>query len=111
MTMTSNACYIGVDMRSAPRTDVYAKIPVTLPDGRSIMATVVNISADGLLLRHDAQVEEGGLCLLSLPVIGKLRGTAAWSVGGRTGIRFNEAIEERDYLPILRAMGARIEDK
>ncbi len=111
MTSTNSASYVGVDKRSAPRTDVYTKMPLTLPDGRPVMATVVNISADGLLLRHEAQLDDGGLCVLSMPIIGKLRGTVVWSVGGRTGIQFCEQIDARDYGAILRAMGARVDER
>ena len=37
----------GKDQRVAPRTDVYARVALTLPDGVQTMVTIVNISADG----------------------------------------------------------------
>jgi hypothetical protein len=108
MNPISSSSYVGVDQRSAPRTDVYARIPVVLEDGRTATVTVVNISADGLLMRHETKLAEGSLIAVSLPVIGKIKARAIWSLGGRSGISFLEAIEMRDYNPLLRALGAAI---
>ncbi len=109
MTPIASANYVGVDQRVSPRTDVYSRVAVTLPDARMVMATIVNISADGLLLRYDATLAIGEMCHLSLPVLGKTPATVIWSVGGRTGLNFIEQVEERDYMPLLRALGARLE--
>jgi hypothetical protein len=105
-----HASYVGADQRQAPRSDVYARVTVTLPDGRGAMVTIVNISADGLLMRFDGQIAEGAAVGMSLPVIGKIAGFAVWSVGGRTGVQFNESIAEHDYMPLLRALGGRLPD-
>jgi hypothetical protein len=109
MTPVTNIHYAGLDQRSTPRHDVYARLPVTLPDGRSAMVTAVNISADGLLMRIDQSVPEGGAVSVALPVIGKVKGRVVWCIGGRAGINFAERIEDRDYLPLLRALGARLD--
>lgn len=102
---TATAHYTGVDQRASPRTDVYARIPTSLADGRSPMTTLVNISADGVLLRHSDSVKEGDLVHVALPVIGRTPGIVVWSIGGRTGVNFLSTIPQADYLPLLRALG------
>lgn len=108
MPPLATASYIGVDQRQSPRSDVYARLPVMLPDGRTAMVTAVNISADGLLMRHEHRLEEGSIVTISLPVIGKVKGQTVWSLGGRSGVNFMQTIEMRDYVPLLRAMGAQV---
>lgn len=101
------AHYVGVDQRAAPRTDIYARVSVTMPDGRTVMVTMVNISADGVLIRHDQMLNEREMVHIQMPVIGKVRGACIWSVGGRSGIHFPESIAQNDYAPLLQALGAR----
>lgn len=104
----AGANYVGVDQRAAPRTDIYARVPLTLPDGCPAMATMVNISADGVLIRLEHALGEGDLIHFKMPVIGKIGGTCIWSVGGRSGIQFLCGIPPSDYAPLLRALGARL---
>jgi len=80
---------------------------MTLPDGRGAIVTLVNISADGVLARHEHRLEEGDMVQLSMPVIGKVSGRAVWSIGGRTGVQFTSRIPDRDYAPLLRAFGVK----
>ena len=107
MKPIATSTYVGVDKRAAPRTDVYARLPLVMPDGQPAMVTAVNISADGILVRLDRKLDEGALVHLSMPVIGKVPGRAVWSLGGRSGINFIETIPVRDYETLLRALGAR----
>lgn len=102
--------YAGADQRTAPRTDVYARIPATLPDGRQASVTLVNISADGLLFRHDGQLAQDAAMHVALPVLGRIKGRTIWSLGGRTGMQFDQTIPESDYLPLLRALGVKVAD-
>jgi hypothetical protein len=108
MQQVANGHYVGFDQRQSPRTDVYARIPVTLPDGRTTTVTLVNISADGVLMRTDARIDEGAIVTVSLPVIGKRQARGVWSLGGRSGVNFLETISATDYLPLLRALGANV---
>ncbi len=108
MQPLATASYVGADQRSSPRSDVYARVPVSLPDGRAVTATLVNISADGCLLRCEHAVEVDGVCTIALPVLGKNKARVVWSLGGRCGLQFNDAIEANDYQPMLRALGGRI---
>ena len=107
MKVMSSANYVGVDQRISPRSDVYARVSVTMPDGRATMMTMVNISSDGVLVRHNQILNEDECVHLQMPVIGKVQGICVWSVGGRSGIHFITTIPQSDYAPLLRALGAR----
>lgn len=107
MNAMTNAHFIGVDQRTSPRSDVYARLPITLPDGRGMIATLVNISADGALIRFEQALAENALVTLAFPIIGKVTAMAVWTIGGRSGLRFLSPIEERDYTALLKAFGVR----
>ena len=101
--------YAGADQRTAPRTDVYARIPATLPDGRQASVTLVNISADGLLMRFERGLEVGDLVIFKMPIVGRIAARVIWSLGGKTGVQFDRMIPVQDYLPLLKSLGVRIE--
>lgn len=104
---TKKAHYLGLDQRLAPRSDVYCRLPLALPDGRQGICTCLNISADGLLMRFEQMLEPDDTVVLNLPVIGRTTAKVVWSLGGKTGVQFEKTIAAEDYLPMLRAMGAR----
>ncbi len=105
-----NASYSGLDQRRAPRIDVYARLPATLPDGRQTIVTVVNLSADGALVRIDGSLPVDAAMILNLPVLGRRDGRTIWSVGGRTGVSFDEQISAEDFLALVKGLGARVPD-
>ncbi len=104
---TSKAHYVGLDQRIAPRSDVYVRLPFVMPDGRQEMCTCVNISADGMLMRFERGLEIGDLVVFRMPIIGRTAAKVVWSLGGKTGVQFDKSIAVEDYLPMIRAMGAR----
>ena len=108
MKPITNASYQGVDQRSCPRTDVYARVPLNLPDGQPAMVTIVNISADGALIRHEQTITDNGIVHFSMPILGKVAGRCIWSLGGRSGIQFLQGMPLSDYAPLLRALGANV---
>lgn len=101
--------YTGLENRVSPRSDVYYRMSFQLPDARQDIATCVNISSDGLLIRYSEAFEPDDILTFSLPVLGQRKASVIWSLGGKTGVQFQEAINETDYVPLLRAMGGRIE--
>lgn len=103
----AKAHYTGLDQRSAPRSDVYVRMPIVLPDGLQDVCTIVNISADGLLIRFSRTFETGETLMFRLPVIGTVQSQVIWSTGGKTGVQFIEMIQIEDYLPLLRSLGIR----
>lgn len=103
--------YTGPDQRVAPRSDCYCRIPATMPDLLQKMVTVVNISADGLLYHSDRHLDADERVVLKMPILGGVPGRVAWSLGGKTGVQFEEAIAPHDYLPLLKALGGRPADQ
>ena len=71
------------------------------------MCTCVNISADGMLMRFERGLEIGDLVIFRMPIIGRTAAKVVWSLGGKTGVQFDKSISVEDYLPMIRAMGAR----
>ena len=104
---TSKAHYLGLDQRLAARSDVYCRLPIILPDGGQEMCTCVNISADGLLMRYERGLQVGDLVVFRMPIIGRIAAKVIWSLAGKTGVQFEKMIAVEDYLPMIRAMGAR----
>jgi hypothetical protein len=104
---TNKAHYVGLDQRLSPRSDVYCRLPMILPDGGQDMCTCVNISSDGLLMRYERGLEIGDLVVFRMPIIGRIAAKVIWSLAGKTGVQFETMIAVEDYLPMIRAMGAR----
>jgi hypothetical protein len=105
---TGKAHYSGIDQRLAPRSDVYCRVSFILPDGRQEMCTIVNISADGLLMRYERGLEIGDLAIFKMPIIGRIAGRTVWSLGGKTGVQFDKMIPVSDYMSMLNALGGHI---
>ncbi len=101
----SSVPYQGFDTRIAPRTDIYARAPLCLPDGRQITVTILNISADGLLCHCAERFEIGDDVTLKLPVLGNVRGGIIWFHNTNVGVQFNHMISVQDYLPLIKALG------
>lgn len=101
----AKATYAGPDTRLAPRTDIYARASVTMPDARQEVVTIVNISADGVLFRLARQFEINDILIFKMPIIGQVTARVIWSMAGRTGVQFENMIPVQDYLPLLRAFG------
>jgi hypothetical protein len=105
---TGKAHYTGIDQRLAPRSDVYCRVSFILPDGRQEMCTIVNISADGLLMRYERGLEIGDMAIFKMPIIGRVAGRTVWSLAGKTGVQFDKMIPVEDYMPMLSALGGHI---
>ena len=105
----ARATYNGLDQRIAPRSDIYCRLPFVMPDGRQELCTCVNISADGLLMRFERGLDVGDLIILRMPIVERIAARVIWSLGGKTGVQFDRMIPVQDYLPLLKALGVRIE--
>lgn len=106
-TKTPN--YMGLDQRGTKRSDVYFRLSFDLPDGRQDIATCVNISNDGLLVRYPQAFELDDKLVFRLPILGARSAKVIWSIGGKSGTQFDDPIDEKDYLPLLRAMGVKVD--
>lgn len=104
----NRAAYLSQEQRIAPRSDIYCRQPFITPDGRQEVGTVINISADGLLMRYERPFEVGDMLIFKLPIIGRTVGRVVWSIAGKVGTQFDHMIPVEDYLPMVRAMGGRL---
>ncbi len=95
----------GVDTRIAPRTDIYARVPMTLPDGRQITITILNISADGIMCHCAEPFALDDVVTIKLPVLGPVPGNVIWFQHTSVGIQFQNMIALQDYMPLLKALG------
>jgi hypothetical protein len=105
----ARATYTGLDHRIAPRSDIYCRLPFVLPDGRQEICTCVNISADGLLMRFERGLEVGDMVILRMPIVGRTSARVIWSLAGKCGVQFDRMIPVQDYLPMLKALGVRVD--
>jgi hypothetical protein len=101
----SSALYQGMDTRIAPRTDIYARVPMSLPDGRQITVTILNISADGLLCHCAERFKIGDDITLKMPIIGSILGNIIWFHNTNVGVQFQNMVPIQDYMPLLKALG------
>ncbi len=101
----TTASFTGLDQRVAPRSNIYCRLPMVMPDGRQEMGTCVNISADGILVRTESRIETGDMVIVKMPVIGRIAARAIWTVAGKIGLQFDRMIPVEDYLPLLKALG------
>ncbi|HET6537871.1 MAG TPA: PilZ domain-containing protein [Sphingopyxis sp.] len=96
--------YRELNQRISPRSDIYYRLPFETSDGPQDMAICVNISSDGLLMRHMENFEPDTILTFHLPVVGARASKVIWSINGKTGVQFSETINERDYIALLQGM-------
>jgi hypothetical protein len=58
-------------------------------------------------MRYERGLEIDDLVVFRMPVVGRISAKVIWSLGGKTGVQFEKSISVEDYLPMIRAMGAR----
>lgn len=102
--------YRDLNQRISPRSDIYYRLPFESTDGQQDVAVCVNISSDGLLMRHTENFEPDTMLIFDLPVLGARSSKVIWSINGKTGVQFSEAINERDYLPLLQGMDVQADE-
>ena len=106
---TNTPNYVGLEQRAALRSDVYFRLSFDLPDGRQDIATCVNISSDGMLIRYAQAFDIDDKLTFRLPILGARTANVVWSINGKSGTQFHEPISEQDYIPLLRAMGVKVD--
>ena len=87
--------------RVEPRDEVYRRTRITLADRRTVPGIVVNLSPHGLMVRVEAQIAAGEWIKVELPVVGTLGAAVRWSLGGRVGCQFEQAINPGAYDEVL----------
>lgn len=92
------------DDRAEPRDEVHHRSRATLSDQRTLPVLIVNLSAHGLMIRSDAEVGVGEWMRIPLPVVGDVRATVRWALGGRIGCLLETPIPANRYHAVLAAM-------
>lgn len=89
------------DDRRERRDEVQYRARAFGPDARQLGFLVVNLSPHGLMARCDAPFTMGDRLRVVLPVTGSLVCEVRWSLGGRVGGRFENAIDLASYYELL----------
>ncbi|WP_375397350.1 PilZ domain-containing protein [uncultured Sphingomonas sp.] len=89
------------DKRVAARDEVHYRTRGTAAGGRIVDLLIVNLSAQGLMARSEAQLAVGERLIITLPVIGMVTAELRWSLGGRIGCELDRPIELASYYDLL----------
>lgn len=90
--------------RIEPRDETSRRVPVFANGGARMSMLVVNLSPHGLMARNEEPIGCGQRLVFDLPEVGRISAEVRWSLGGRIGCRFVEAISSDCYPRTLRAM-------
>ncbi|ANY19949.1 transcriptional repressor DicA [Tsuneonella dongtanensis] len=80
------------DQRGAPRRTLRLGVSGRFADGRSVSATVHNISATGMLVESDPALDEGDSFSVDLPEVGERIARVVWVDAPMHGCRFDEPL-------------------
>lgn len=92
------------DDRIAPRDETWRRVRVSDTRGTRLPVLVVNLSPHGLMARVDETIAAGDHLVFHLPFVGPKRAEVRWSLGGRIGCKFAEAIADETYPHVLSLM-------
>ncbi|MFD1612053.1 PilZ domain-containing protein [Sphingomonas tabacisoli] len=98
------AAQVQPDRRQSERDEVFYRTRATAAGRGSFAVQVVNISANGFMIRADIDVAIGDSIMIRLPVVGEIRAEVRWSLGGRVGCQFVRMIGLAPYLELLAAL-------
>lgn len=82
----------GTNARAAGRESMMLLATLRLPGGEE-KARVRNLSAGGMMVDLATTLPPGTRVEIELPRIGGVAGAVAWSKAGRTGFRFESAVD------------------
>lgn len=85
-----------VDTRNLDRDSLFLMAQITF-DGRaeSARGKVRNLSAGGMMVEGEFEVERGARLTAELRNIGKVKGNVAWVQGSRIGVAFDSEIDPK----------------
>ena len=92
------------DDRREGRDDVYYRARAFGPDAKQLTLLIVNISPHGLMARCETCFEVGDRIRVVLPQTGSVVAEVRWSLGGRLGAQFEQAIDLASYYELLTTM-------
>ena len=92
------------ERRDAPRDEVHYRVRALGAESKPVSILVVNMSAQGLMARVDADRPVGERLHLTLPVVGVIVAEVRWSLGGRIGCELDRPIGIAEYYELLAAL-------
>jgi hypothetical protein len=95
------AAQVQPERRQSERDEVFYRTRASAPGLGNFPVQVVNISANGLMARTEAEVQVGQSLTIRLPVMGTVKAEVRWSLGGRIGCQFQRMIDLASYLDML----------
>jgi hypothetical protein len=90
--------------RREGRDEVHYRIRAFGPDARALNLLIVNISPHGMMARCDTEFQIGDRIRMTFPVVGVVAGEVRWSLGGRIGVQFDNAIGLASYYDLATVM-------
>lgn len=98
------AAQVQHDRRESEREEVFYRTRASAPGLGNFPVQLVNISANGFMIRTDTDVAIGDRLSLRLPVVGEVQAEVRWALGGRVGCQFARMIGLAPYLELLAAL-------
>ena len=89
------------EIRREGRDDVHYRARGFGPDARQLNLIIVNLSPHGLMARCERPLEIGQRIRVILPIIGPVAAEIRWSLGGRIGCQFDQAIDLAGYYELI----------
>jgi hypothetical protein len=89
------------DVRREERDEVHFRARAFGPDAQPLNLLIVNISPHGLMARCETEYPIGSRVRVNLPLIGVVVAEIRWSLGGRIGCQFDQAIDLASYYELL----------
>lgn len=93
-----------VEKRETPRDEVHYRVRAFGGDAQPVSILIVNLSAQGLMARVDADRPVGERLRITLPVVGVIVAEVRWSLGGRIGCELDQQIGVAEYFEVLAAL-------
>ncbi len=97
--MRGNLAYS--DIRREGRDEVHFRARAFGPDAQPLNMLIVNISPHGLMARCETDYAIGSRVRINLPVVGVVAAEIRWSLGGRIGCQFDQAVDLASYYELL----------
>lgn len=92
------------ERRESEREEVFYRTRASVAGNASFPVQVVNISANGFMIRTETDVPIGHALTIRLPVVGEVKAEVRWALGGRIGCQFARMIGLAPYLDLLGAL-------
>ena len=91
-----------IESRRALRDIVSFRVPLDGPAGIRASVLIVDVSPFGFMSRCQAPLAPGAVVVVKLPVVGNRAARIVWSLGGRVGGEFVDAIAHDIYAMMLK---------